>query len=50
MKWEKFCPGPVEAVKRFLAETNEFEADRGREKLVLTYNPGSFLRRVASPA
>ncbi len=49
MKWEKFCPGPAEAVKGFLAETNEFEADRAREKFIVTYNPGSFLRRTSPP-
>jgi cephalosporin hydroxylase len=39
-------PGPKEAVDRFLAETTGFVVDRGREKLLLTFNPGGYLRRV----
>jgi cephalosporin hydroxylase len=39
-------PGPMEAVERFLADHNGFVADRGREKFLLTLNPGGFLRRV----
>jgi len=49
MRWERYCPGPAVAVQRFLAECDEFEADPHCEKFILTYNPGSFLRRVAPP-
>ncbi|MHC4350790.1 MAG: CmcI family methyltransferase [Planctomycetota bacterium] len=47
MDWKQFCPGPAEAVQRFVAECDEFEIDRSREKFILTYNPGGFLRRVS---
>lgn len=39
-------PGPFEAVMDFLAETDRFEIDRGREKLFMTLNPCGYLRRV----
>lgn len=39
--------GPFAAVRRFLDEggSREFEVDYSRERLVLTYNPGGWLRR-----
>jgi cephalosporin hydroxylase len=40
-----FGPGPLEAVEAFLAETDEFEVDRRREKLYLTFNRKGYLRR-----
>jgi cephalosporin hydroxylase len=43
-------PGPLQAVERFLAGTDEFEIDREREKFLLTFNPSGFLRRVAPPS
>lgn len=40
-------PGPMEAVRRFLAEDPRFEADERRAgKFLLTFNPGGYLRRV----
>lgn len=39
-------PGPAEAVERFLAENDAFEPDPSREEMLLTQNPGGFLRRV----
>ncbi len=39
-------PGPSEAVAGFLARHAEFEADASREKLLLTFNPGGYLRRI----
>jgi cephalosporin hydroxylase len=42
-----FGPGPAEAVTQFLAETDEFEIDRSREKFFLTFNPSGYLRRRA---
>ena len=39
-------PGPLEAVETFLAQTNEFEIDREREKFLITFNPSGYLRRV----
>ncbi len=40
-----FGPGPMEAADEFLREAPEFEADRRREKLYLTFNPKGYLRR-----
>lgn len=39
--------GPFTAVRRFLAEggSREFEVDETREALVMTFNPGGWLRR-----
>jgi cephalosporin hydroxylase len=39
-------PGPYEAVEAFLAETDDFVADRSRERLLMTGNPMGFLQRV----
>jgi cephalosporin hydroxylase len=41
-----FGPGPMEAVEEFLREEPAFTADRGREKLYLTFNPNGYLRRA----
>ncbi len=46
MQWERFTPGPLPAVRDFLSSHPEFEADAEREKFILTYNPGCFLRRI----
>lgn len=43
--YPEFGPGPWEAVDRFLAEDDDFEADRGCERFLLTMNPRGFLRR-----
>ena len=40
-----FGPGPMEAVEQFLAENDEFERDDSREKFLLSFNPGGWLRR-----
>jgi cephalosporin hydroxylase len=40
-------PGPLQAIERFLARTDEFEVDREREKFLVTFNPSGFLRRVS---
>jgi cephalosporin hydroxylase len=39
-------PGPWEALEAFLATTNAFVRDSGRERLLMTLNPGGYLRRV----
>lgn len=41
-----FGPGPFEAVARFLPAHPEFQVDRSREKFLLTFNPGGYLKRV----
>jgi cephalosporin hydroxylase len=42
----RYGPGPFEAVEEFLSHTDAFEVDRAREKLMLTFNPSGYLRRV----
>jgi cephalosporin hydroxylase len=41
-----FGPGPMEALDEFLRGRNDFEVDRSREKLMLTFNPCGYLLRV----
>jgi cephalosporin hydroxylase len=38
--------GPYEAVQDFLSNDTRFELDRSREKFMMTFNPGGYLRRV----
>ena len=40
-------PGPLAAAREFLADHPEFEADPRRERYLITYNPGGFLKRRA---
>jgi cephalosporin hydroxylase len=40
-------PGPAEAVGDFLRENGNYVVDRHRERLLVTANPGGFLRRVS---
>ena len=44
--YPSFGPGPMEAVKKFMANNNDFEIDRYRERLMLTVSPRGYLRRV----
>ena len=44
--WQDDDPGPMAAVKDFLATTDAFVADRDRERFMMTMNPLGFLRRV----
>ena len=39
--------GPMEAMETFLAENDDFEIDREREKFLLTFNPRGYLRKKA---
>jgi cephalosporin hydroxylase len=39
--------GPYEAVDEFLARDARFERDPAREKFMMTFNPGGYLRRVS---
>ena len=39
-------PGPAEAIEAFLPAHPEFARDVSREKFLLTYNPGGYLKRV----
>jgi cephalosporin hydroxylase len=42
----ELAPGPMEAIRAFLAENDSFAVDPSREKFYLTFNPGGFLKRV----
>lgn len=42
----KFGPGPMEAVDEFLGTNAAFVRDRTRERFLLTFNPGGYLKRV----
>jgi cephalosporin hydroxylase len=42
----KAGPGPWEAVEAFLKENRDFQPDASREKLMLTFNPRGYLRRL----
>ncbi|MGI8751468.1 MAG: CmcI family methyltransferase [Acidimicrobiales bacterium] len=44
-----FGPGPMEAVAEFLRLNRGFEVDRSRERLLVTFNPMGYLRRVETP-
>jgi cephalosporin hydroxylase len=50
MDWVEYTPGPAVAAQRFIEETDEFVIDRTREKFLLTYTPGGFLKRVRPAA
>jgi cephalosporin hydroxylase len=41
-----FGPGPMEAVREFLATDDRFEVDRDQERLLFTMHPGGYLQRV----
>ena len=41
-----FGPGPMEAVRQFLAETDAFCIEAERQKFLLTFNPSGYLRRI----
>ena len=43
---EDLMPGPLQAIERFVAGTDEFVIDREREKFLITFNPSGYLRRV----
>ena len=43
-------PGPAAAIRAWMAEGQPFEVDRWRERLLLTHNPGGYLRRLDSTA
>ena len=42
--WEQ--PGPLAAIREFLARDERFVIDAGRERYLITYNPCGFLKRV----
>lgn len=47
--WGDGDGGPAEAVQQFLESSDEFEVDASRERLLFTFCPGGFLKRVKPP-
>ena len=45
--YAEYGPGPMEAIHEFLADNDCFVTDKGKEKLLLTFNPGGFLKRIS---
>lgn len=45
-----FGPGPGEAVRKFLALNPDFAVDATKEKFLMTFNPGGYLKRVGAGA
>jgi cephalosporin hydroxylase len=43
--WPDFGPGPMEAVDRFLSESDEFVIDERCERFMMTLSPRGYLRR-----
>lgn len=41
-----FGPGPMEALDEFMAGNSDFAIDRSRERLLFTFSPRGFLKRV----
>lgn len=44
--WRDFGPGPLEAVKAFVAADDRFTIDKSREKFGLTFNPNGYLKKI----
>jgi cephalosporin hydroxylase len=44
----EFGPGPTEALEQFLEEDDRFVVDDSKEKFLLSFNPGGYLRRIAT--
>lgn len=42
----RFGAGPMEAIQEFMKSRDDFISDKSRERLLLTFNPNGFLKRV----
>lgn len=42
----EYGPGPMEALERYLSETELYEVDRSRERFLLTMHPRGYLKRI----
>jgi len=42
----RFGPGPMEAIKEFLEENENFIIDQSKEKFYLTFNPNGYLKKI----
>jgi cephalosporin hydroxylase len=45
-----FGPGPMEAVTDFLKTSSDFVPDARRERFLMTFNPGGYLKRALPSA
>lgn len=43
--FRKHGPGPTEAMEIFFRENNDYEVDTSRERHLVSFNPGGYLRR-----
>jgi cephalosporin hydroxylase len=43
--YQEYGPGPMEAVEKFLSQTDEFAIDERCERFLMTLNPKGYLRR-----
>jgi cephalosporin hydroxylase len=48
-KTPEFGAGPIEAVRAFLPHHPEFVVDSSREKFLLSFNAGGYLKRISAP-
>jgi len=39
-------PGPMEAIEEFLPNHSEFTIDKDKEKLLMTFNPNGYLKKI----
>jgi cephalosporin hydroxylase len=46
--WPDFGPGPMEAVEKFLSETDDFVVDERCERFMMTLSPKGYLKRKAA--
>lgn len=42
----EMVPGPMEAIYEFFKNNKEFEIDKSREKLLLSWNPNGYLKKI----
>lgn len=43
---EDFGPGPMEAVKQFLTENDQYVVDKTKERYVITFYPNGYLKKI----
>lgn len=44
--YPQYSPGPMEAVCDFLKEDKDFIIDKTKEKLIMTFNPNGYLKKI----
>jgi cephalosporin hydroxylase len=45
-----FGPGPMEALEEYMKDHSDLEIDKNRERLLITFNPNGYLRKVKDSA